>query len=89
MLEREIFVRHKATPSAPIPSQEDVDVFMQFMQQVGQEDYDLCELAQRNLDAGIYSRGRLHPTAEAGVSWYQGLVRDNVAGWIKARKSAA
>lgn len=36
-------------------------------EQVEQEDYDLCEATQRGLEAGVYSRGILHPRNENGV----------------------
>lgn len=82
MLQREIFVRNKPTRTAGIPTQDEIDVFLAFMKQVGDEDYELCELTQKNLDTGIYSRGQLHPNAEAGVVWYQGLVREMTAKWL-------
>lgn len=52
--------------------------FVDFLQQVELEDYDLCVLTQKNLNQGIYKTGVLHPGHENGVLYYQGLVRDMV-----------
>jgi choline monooxygenase len=43
--------------------------------QVTGEDKALCEAVQRNLEAGIYTRGRLSPRHEAGVFAFQQHVR--------------
>lgn len=52
--------------------------FVDFLQLVELEDFNLCQLTQKNLNQGIYSSGFLHPTKEKGVLYYQGLVRDMV-----------
>lgn len=52
--------------------------FVDFLQQVEIEDYNLCEATQKNLNNGIYKTGYLHPTRERGVLHYQSLVRDLV-----------
>lgn len=52
--------------------------FVDFLQQVEIEDYDLCVATQKNLKNGIYNTGYLHPTKEKGVLHYQGVVRDMV-----------
>lgn len=52
--------------------------FVDFLQLVELEDFNLCELTQKNLNQGIYGSGFLHPTKEKGVLYYQGLVRDMV-----------
>ncbi|KAI9005088.1 hypothetical protein DFJ74DRAFT_692793 [Hyaloraphidium curvatum] len=92
MLEREIFVRRShASPAvarSPLPTQHDVEQFMYFMKQVGEEDYELCELANLNLERGVYSRGVLHPSAELGVIWYQSKVREVVESWLRKRRAA-
>jgi choline monooxygenase len=38
------------------------------------EDIAICEAVQRNLDAGIYDRGRLSPKHEQGIAWFQGEI---------------
>jgi choline monooxygenase len=39
------------------------------------EDKKICEAVQRNLNAGIYSTGRLSPKHEMGVGWFQNEVK--------------
>ncbi len=39
------------------------------------QDVWICEAVQKNLDAGIYDKGRLSPRHEAGVAWFQSRVR--------------
>lgn len=52
--------------------------FVDFLQLVELEDFNLCQLTQKNLNQGVYSSGYLHPQKERGVLFYQGLVRDMV-----------
>lgn len=52
--------------------------FVDFLQLVELEDFNLCQLTQKNLNQGVYSSGYLHPQKERGVLYYQGLVRDMV-----------
>ena len=58
--------------------QETAKEFVDFLQLVEIEDFNLCQLTQKNLNQGIYSSGYLHPEKERGVLYYQGLVRDMV-----------
>lgn len=58
--------------------EEDKKEFVDFLQLVELEDFNLCQLTQKNLNQGIYSSGFLHPQKERGVLYYQGLVRDMV-----------
>lgn len=52
--------------------------FVDFLQLVELEDFNLCQATQKNLNQGIYGSGFLHPKKERGVLYYQGLVRDMV-----------
>ncbi|KAK6465904.1 ISP domain-containing protein [Scheffersomyces coipomensis] len=52
--------------------------FVDFLQLVELEDFNLCQLTQKNLNEGIYSTGYLHPNKERGVVFYQNLVADMV-----------
>lgn len=52
--------------------------FIDFLQLVELEDFNLCVLTQKNLNQGIYDSGYLHPLKEKGVLYYQSLVRDMV-----------
>ncbi len=38
------------------------------------QDKDICEMVQRNLDAGVYRPGVLSPKHEAGIAWFQSRV---------------
>jgi choline monooxygenase len=44
------------------------------------EDRAICEAVQRNLESGVYGRGRLSPRHENGVTYLQSLVREAVGG---------
>ncbi|KAG8740233.1 hypothetical protein FRC10_004573 [Ceratobasidium sp. 414] len=57
-MEYDVF-RHKSV------SMEQLREYMQFYEQVEEEDYLLCVATQRNLNTGIYGRGVLHPDKEA------------------------
>ncbi|KAI5970488.1 hypothetical protein CANMA_000397 [Candida margitis] len=61
--------------------------FVDFLQQVEIEDFDLCQLTQQNLNEGIYSSGYLHPTKENGVLYYQSLVRDAIKEHLELEKA--
>ena len=45
------------------------------------EDRRICEAVQRNLQAGIYTQGRLSPRYENGVHAFQTWVRDAMTGY--------
>ncbi|KAK7987157.1 hypothetical protein PG988_002145 [Apiospora saccharicola] len=60
--------------------------YFKFVRRVGVEDYELCETAQRNLAAGVYSQGVLNPIKENGVAHYQRMVRDRVVGEFRRRQ---
>ncbi|KAH3681003.1 hypothetical protein WICPIJ_008011 [Wickerhamomyces pijperi] len=66
---------------------EEKDEFVEFLQQVELEDFDLCVKTQENLNNGIYNTGYLHPTKESGVLFYQGLVKDDVKKHFEAEKA--
>lgn len=42
--------------------------YFKFTRQVGMEDFELCEIAQENLEKGIYDMGILNPNKETGVA---------------------
>ncbi|KAF2767124.1 ISP domain-containing protein [Teratosphaeria nubilosa] len=51
-----------------------------FYNQVLNEDKELCEAAQKNLNAGIFVNGQLHPDKEGGPLHFQSRVREVVMG---------
>lgn len=48
-----------------------VDAMVEMSNVVLDEDQAICEAVQRNLDAGVYTSGRLSPRHEAAVAWFQ------------------
>ncbi|KAK6456627.1 putative phenylpropionate dioxygenase [Scheffersomyces xylosifermentans] len=62
--------------------------FVDFLQLVELEDFNLCQLTQKNLNEGIYSSGYLHPQKERGVLYYQGVVRDMVKAHFEKETKA-
>ncbi|KAK4955772.1 hypothetical protein LTR10_006711 [Elasticomyces elasticus] len=52
--------------------------YYKFVRQVAQEDYELCEVAQYNLERGVYAEGVLNPVKENGVAYYQQRVLEMV-----------
>ena len=49
---------------------------MAFSDQIQQEDIQLCEDVWRNLQTGVYDRGRFSVKRENGVHHFQGLVSE-------------
>lgn len=48
--------------------------------EVTEEDIKICETVQKNLEAGLYTVGKLSPKHEQGVAYFQSLVRDALKG---------
>ncbi|ODV96056.1 hypothetical protein PACTADRAFT_40911 [Pachysolen tannophilus NRRL Y-2460] len=62
--------------------------FVDFLQLVELEDFNLCELTQKNLNEGVYSTGYLHPKKENGVLFYQKIVKEMVKEhWAKEKEA--
>lgn len=61
-------------------SPREVERAMSSSEQTTVEDIRITEAVQRNLDAGIYERGRLSPKHEDGVSWFQEQLRRAIGG---------
>jgi choline monooxygenase len=49
---------------------------------VVEEDFPMCEIVQRNLEAGVYEAGPLSPKHEQGVAYFHRLVRESTRGAI-------
>ena len=47
------------------------------------EDLEICELVQRNLNAGVYQSGHLSPREEVGTIYFQQQVRDALEPHLK------
>ena len=63
--------------------------YFKFVRQVALEDFELCEVAQKNLEMGVYCEGILNPVKENGVVFYQGQVREEVYGQFEREKKEA
>jgi hypothetical protein len=59
-------------------SEEDFQLVNQIYKRVMSEDKYLCDLAQKNLQAGIFINGELHPRMEKGPLYFQKKCRDEV-----------
>nr|OQO28039.1 hypothetical protein B0A51_02840 [Rachicladosporium sp. CCFEE 5018] len=58
-----------------------------FYKQVLEEDNELCEGAQKNLGAGVFTSGNLHPDKERGPLFFQEQVRRTLSEhWSKEQK---
>lgn len=53
--------------------------FRGFVDQITDEDINICESVQKNLDTGIYQKGVLHGSRENGVAYFQSLVRQAIS----------
>jgi hypothetical protein len=70
-VENEVY-RHKSATDVEFAA------INEFYKQVLNEDKMLCEDAQKNLEAGVFVNGELHPDKEKGPIWFQHTVRDAV-----------
>lgn len=52
------------------------------------EDKVLCDLAQKNINTGVFLNGEMHPIMEKGSLYFQKLVRDNVKEHQKREEAA-
>ena len=50
------------------------------------EDKYLCDLAQKNVNAGVFTNGEMHPKMEKGPLYFQKVVRDTVTDHHKREK---
>jgi choline monooxygenase len=53
--------------------------FMDFMKCLTLEDIAMCEAVQKNMGAGVYQHGHLHPDRENGVIYFHELVRESLS----------
>ncbi|KAH6884859.1 Rieske [2Fe-2S] iron-sulfur domain-containing protein [Thelonectria olida] len=66
---------------------EDFNGISDFFKQVLKEDKDLCNAAQKNLNAGIFTNGELHPRVEKGPLFFQELTRELVMSHRKEEEA--
>lgn len=64
-------------------SEEDFQLVNQIYKRIMSEDKYLCDLTQRNLNAGVFVNGEMHPRMEKGPLYFQKFVRDTVMAHYK------
>jgi hypothetical protein len=69
-------------------SQEDFQRISQLYAKVVSEDKILCELSQRNLNAGIFVNGQMHPRLEKGPLYFQQRAREAIREHVEREKAA-
>ena len=68
-------------------SEEDFQLVNQIYKRVMSEDKHLCDQAQRNINAGVFINGEMHPRLEKGPLYFQKVVRDTVTAHAKREQS--
>ncbi|KAI0201589.1 ISP domain-containing protein [Astrocystis sublimbata] len=69
-------------------SDEDFTVISDIYKRIMSEDKYLCANAHKNIQAGVFVNGEMHPKMEQGPLFFQGLVRDLVTSHHKKEKKA-
>lgn len=69
-------------------SEKDFRLIADMYARVVSEDKGLCELVQRNLNAGIFSNGELHPRLEKGPLYFQKVNREVIKAHVEREKAA-
>jgi len=69
-------------------SEEDFQLINQIYKRIMSEDKVLCEAAQRNINAGVFINGELHPKLEKGPLFFQQSCRDAVMAHHKREQAA-
>jgi hypothetical protein len=67
---------------------EEFEVLNQIYKRIMSEDKYLCDQAQKNLNAGVFVNGEMHPRLEQGPLHFQSVVRDEVVAHFKKEKAA-
>ncbi|KAI0878662.1 hypothetical protein GGS24DRAFT_487061 [Hypoxylon argillaceum] len=69
-------------------SDEDFNVINDIYKRIMSEDKYLCASAHKNIQAGVFVNGEMHPRMEQGPLFFQNLVRELVTTHHKAEKKA-
>ena len=70
-------------------SQDEFVTISDMYKRVMSEDKALCEAAQKNINAGVFVNGEMHPVKEQGPLFFQGRCRDIVTAYHKREQLAA
>ncbi|OQU98527.1 Rieske [2Fe-2S] domain-containing protein [Cladophialophora immunda] len=68
-------------------TEEDFQRIHQLYAKVVSEDKILCELAQRNLNAGVFVNGQMHPRLEKGPLYFQQRAREAIKEHVAQEKA--
>lgn len=69
-------------------SEEEFQMINQIYKRVMAEDKYLCNLAQQNINAGVFINGEMHPRLEKGPLHFQKNVRDSVTAHFALEQNA-
>lgn len=69
-------------------SDEDFQKINNMFKRIMEEDKRLCNNAQKNLNAGVFVNGELHPHMEKGPLYFQKMCREEVVNWHKRETEA-
>lgn len=69
-------------------SDEDFTLINDIYKRIMSEDKALCDLAQKNINAGVFVNGEMHPIMEKGPLFFQKLVRENVTEHRRKEEAA-
>ncbi|KAK2761406.1 hypothetical protein FQN54_001928 [Arachnomyces sp. PD_36] len=69
-------------------SEEDFQLINQMYKRIMSEDKVLCDLAQKNLNSGVFVNGEMHPKMEKGPLYFQKVVRETVTEHHRREKAA-
>lgn len=70
-------------------SQEEFETISEMYKRVMSEDKALCEAAQKNICAGVFVNGEMHPVKEQGPLFFQSKCRDIVKDYYKRQQAEA
>ena len=69
-------------------SDADFELVNQIYKRIMSEDKYLCEYAQKNINAGVFVNGEMHPRLEKGPLYFQKLCRETVTEHHAREKAA-
>lgn len=69
-------------------SDADFELVDSMYKRIMSEDKYLCNLAQKNLNTGVFTNGELHPRMEKGPLFFQAYVRDAVMAHHKKEQAS-
>jgi phenylpropionate dioxygenase-like ring-hydroxylating dioxygenase large terminal subunit len=69
-------------------SEEDFKLIADMYARVMSQDKVLCDRAQKNLNAGVFINGEMHPRCEKGPLYFQSSIRDTITEHYRREKAA-